>query len=160
MTVGKALFFPATVPSLPNNLGQGLAFATWWGPTFPYKSSLDGTTPATWIKKFQASKEGKGLTWNMATGLNYSLFEIANAAFKKAGNPKNKAAVNAAVGTLNMMTLSGKLDFTHGPVPGIATIPTVMGQWEKTKAGKWQWVVVDNTLYPAVPVARKLKPLS
>lgn len=159
VTVGKALFFPATVPSIPNNLGNGLAFATWWGPTFPYKSSLDGTTPATWIKNFQASKEGKGHTWNMATGLNYSLFEIANAAFKKAGNPKNKAAVNKSVDKLNMMTLSGKLDFTHGPVPGIATIPTVIGQWERTSAGKWQWVVVDNTLYPAVPAARKIKPL-
>lgn len=160
VTVGKALFFPSTVPSIPNNLGNGLSFATWWGPTFPYKSSLDGTTPTTWIKNFQASKEGKGLSWNQATPLNYSLFELANAAFKKAGNPKNKAAVNAAVGKLNLMTLSGKLNFTAGPVPGIATIPTVIGQWEKTSAGKWQWVVVDNKSYPAIPAVRKIKPLS
>jgi branched-chain amino acid transport system substrate-binding protein len=159
VTVGKALFFPATVPSIPNNLGDGLSFATWWGPTFPYKSSLDGTTPKTWIKNFTASKEGKGLTWNQATPLNYSLFELANAAFKKAKDPKNKTAVNAAVGKLNMMTLSGQLNFVKGPFPGIATIPTVIGQWEKTSAGKWQWVVVDNKSYPAIPVARKIKPL-
>lgn len=160
VTVGKALFFPATVPSIPNKLGDGLAFATWWGPTFPYKSSLDGTTPAQWIKKFQASPQGHGLTWNMATGLNYTLFEIANAAFKAAGDPKNKAAVNKAQDSINMMTLSGQLDFTHGPVPGIATIPTVMGQWQIDSHNHWQWVVVDNTMYPAVPVARKLKPLA
>lgn len=159
-TVGKALFFPATVPSIPNNLGNGLSFATWWGPTFPYKSSFDGTTPATWVKKFSADKMNKGLSWNTATALNYSLFEIANAAFKKAGNPKNKAAVNKAQNSLNFMTLSGRLNFAHGPVPGIATIPTVIAQWERTSAGKWQSVIVDNKSYPAVPVVRKIKPLN
>ena len=154
-TVGKALFFPQLVPSLPNNIGEGLAFGTWWGPTFPFKSSWDGTTPDQWIKNFEASPEGKGLTWNQATAENYSMFELLDAALIKAGGAADKAAVEKAFDGVNMMTLAGQIDFTKGPFPGIATIPTVVGQWE-VKDGKWGWVVVDNTNYPAVPVARKI----
>jgi len=87
------------------------------------------------------------------------LFELANAAIKKVTNPHDKAAINKALDTVNMMTLSGKIDFTHGPVPGIATIPTVVGQWQFT-GGKWSWAVVDNSQYPAIPVAHKITPLN
>ncbi|WP_296630501.1 ABC transporter substrate-binding protein [Rhodoluna sp.] len=157
-TVGKALFFPQLVPSLPNNIGQGLAFGTWWGPTFPFKSSWDGTTPDQWIKNFEASPEGKGLIWNQATAENYAMFELVDAALAKVTDPFNKAEVTKAFDSVNIMTLAGQIDFTGGPFPGIATIPTVVGQWQITN-GKWEWVVVDNTNYPAVPVARKLLPL-
>jgi branched-chain amino acid transport system substrate-binding protein len=158
-TVGKALFFPATVPSIPNDLGQGLAFVTWWGPTFPYKSSFDGTTPSQWISNFQASPEGKGLTWNQATPENESLFELANAAFTAAGDPHDKKAVNAALDKVNMMTLAGQIDFTSGPFPGVAVIPTAVGQWEKASDGSWDWVVVDSGTATGLPVDRPLEPL-
>lgn len=155
-TIGKALFFPATVPSIPNDLGQGLAFTTWWGPTFPYTSSFGGTTPTKWIADFASSQEGKGLTWNQATPQNESLFELASAALKVSGNPHDKTKVHAAVNGLNMMTLAGKIDFTGGPFPGVAVIPTAVGQWQKTTAGKWEWVVVDKGDLPKLPVDRPL----
>ena len=158
-TVGKALFFPATVPSIPNDLGVGLGFASWWGPTFPYESSLDGTTPPEWIEEFESSPEGEGLIWNQATPLNYSVFELAIEALISSGDPFDKAAVNEAAGQINMMTLSGELDFTDGPFPGVAVVPTVVGQWEKTADGEWQWLVVDNAKAPEVPVDRGFAPL-
>lgn len=127
-TIGKALFFPATVPSIPNDLGQGLAFRTWWGPTFPDTSIFGGTTPTKSIVYFAASQEGKGLTWNQATPQNESLFELQSAALKVSGNPHDKTKVHAAVNGLNMMTLAGKIDFTNGPFPGVALIPTAVGQ--------------------------------
>lgn len=154
-TVGKALFFPQTVPSLPNNIGEGLAFATWWGPTFPYSSSFDGTTPSQWIEKFQASEEGQDLVWNQATAENYAMFELVEAALKSAGDPFDKAKVAAAFDGINMMTLAGQIDFTNGPFPGVATIPTVVGQWEN-KDGAWNWVVVDNSKFTDVPVERPI----
>lgn len=158
-TVGKALFFPATVPSIPNDLGQGLAFVTWWGPTFPYKSSFDGTTPSQWISNFEKSPQGKGLTWNQATAENETLFELASAALKAAGNPHDKKAVNAALDKVNMMTLSGQVDFTSGPFPGIAVIPTAVGQWEKKSNGTWDWVVVDAGTVSGLKVDRPLEAL-
>ena len=159
-TIGKALFFPATVPTIPNQLGNGLAFSTWWGPTFPYKSSLDGTTAAQWVANFGKDPANKKLTWNSATPMHYSLFEIISAALKKVTDPHNKAAFNAAVDTLNMDTLSGHLNFAgKAPFPGVAVVPTVVAQW-KYAGGKWSWDVVDNTTYPAIPAAHKIVPLS
>lgn len=159
VTVGKALFFPATAPSIPNDLGVGLGFASWWGPTFPYESSLDGTTPEEWIEEFESSPEGEGLIWNQATPNNYSVFELAIEALRQSGDPFDKAAVDEAAGQINMMTLSGQLDFPGGPFPGVAVVPTVIGQWEKTSDGEWQWVVVDNTKAPEVPLDRAFEPL-
>jgi ABC-type branched-subunit amino acid transport system substrate-binding protein len=155
-TIGKALFFPATVPSIPNDLGAGLAFTTWWGPTFPYKSSFDGTTPKQWIENFAASPMSAGLTWNQATSQNESLFELASAAIKASGNPHDKAALNKSIDGLNMMTLAGQIDFTSGPFPGVATIPTALGQWQKAAGGGWEWVVVDAGTLPGLPVDRPL----
>jgi ABC-type branched-subunit amino acid transport system substrate-binding protein len=159
-TIGKALFFPETVPSIPDDLGVGLAFTTWWGPTFPYESSFDGTTPQEWIDAFAESPEGEGLTWNQATPQNEALFELLEAALKASGDPKDKAAVNAAFDELNMMTLAGQIDFSSGPFPGVAVIPTAVGQWQKTDDGAWEWVVVDNTTYPEIPVDRPLEPIN
>jgi len=159
-TVGKALFFPATVPSIPNDLGEGLAFATWWGPTFPFESSFDGTTPAEWIANFEASPEGAGLTWNQATPQNFAMFEIVYAAFQASGDPKDKAAVNKALDNINMMTLAGQIDFVNGPFPGIAVVPTAVGQWEKQADGSWEWLVVDATNIPGLPVDRPIAPIT
>jgi branched-chain amino acid transport system substrate-binding protein len=90
--------------------------------------------------------------------LNETLFELANVALKAAGNPHDHKAVNAAFNKVNMMTLAGQIDFTHGPFPDIAVIPTAVGQWEKTSSG-WDWVVVDSGTVPGLPVARALEPL-
>lgn len=158
-SIAKALFFPATVPSIPDNLGEGLSFAAWWGPTFPYTSSFDGLDPQGWVEKFEASPEGEGLTWNQATPNEESLFELVAAALKASGDPKDKAAVNAAIGELNMMTLGGQIDFTSGPFPGVAVIPTVLAQWQLDDDGTWEWVVVDNSAAPEIPVERPLEPL-
>ncbi|SJN08621.1 ABC transporter, substrate binding protein [Leucobacter sp. 7(1)] len=158
-TIGKALFFPATVPSIPNDLGVGLGFTTWWGPTFPYESSFGGMTPQEWIDGFEASPEGEGLTWNQATPENVALFELAQAALQAVDDPRDKGALNEAIADLNMMTLAGQVDFTDGPFPGIAVIPTAVGQWQKTPDDDWEWVVVDNGTIPDLPVDRPFEPL-
>lgn len=158
-TVAKALFFPSTAPSIPNDLGDGLGFVSWWGPTFPYESSLDGTTPSQWIEEFGSSPEGQGLSWNQASPGNYSLFELAIEALRSSGNPFDKAAVHEAARNINIMTLSGQLDFPNGPFPGVAVVPTVIGQWEKTAGGEWRWLIVDNSRAPQVPADRAFKPL-
>lgn len=162
-TVGKALFFPATVPSIPNDLGVGLSFAAWWGPTFPYKSSFNGWTPQQFIDAYAASPEGVGKTWNQATPEHYSMFEVVAKALVDSGKAHDKAAFEGAMDKMVIDTLSGHLDWAGGPTniyKSIATIPTVIGQWEKDSAGKWQWVVVDNKSFPSVPAVRGIKALS
>jgi branched-chain amino acid transport system substrate-binding protein len=57
-----------------------------------------------------------------------------------------------------MMTLGGPVDFTNGPFPGVATLPTAVGQWEKT-GDTWQWVVVDAGTVEGLAVERPLAPI-
>jgi branched-chain amino acid transport system substrate-binding protein len=54
--------------------------------------------------------------------------------------------------------MSGKLDFTAGPQPGIAIQHPVGGQWRKGTKFPWDVVIVDNTGNPDVPVGGDLLP--
>ena len=52
-----------------------------------------------------------------------SLFDAGFEALKASGNPTDKAAVAKAIATLKTTTIAGKVDFTSGPVPNVATGP-------------------------------------
>jgi len=54
--------------------------------------------------------------------------------------------------------MSGSLDFTTGPEPGIAIQHPVGGQWRKGTNFPWDVVIVDNTANPDVPVGGDLLP--
>lgn len=51
------------------------------------------------------------------------MFDVASEALKTSGNPNEKAALVAAIATLNVLTIAGKVDFTSGPVPNDAHVP-------------------------------------
>jgi branched-chain amino acid transport system substrate-binding protein len=54
--------------------------------------------------------------------------------------------------------MSGELDFTAGPVPGVVAQKLVGAQWRKGKDFPWDLTIVDNTQNPAVPVGGDLQP--
>ena len=90
-----------------------------------------------------------------------SLFDAGFAALKAAGDPTDKAAVAKAIAGLNTTTIAGKVDFTSGPVPNVATGPIIGTQWVKAPAGskfKLDFVVTDHVTDPNVPIAAKLLP--
>ena len=125
----------------------------WWAPSFPYSSSLDGTTAAAFAAGYKTST---GQEWTQPMGFNYAVFEIAVAALKASGDPKNPAAVASAIGTLKGQAITGDYDFTSGPVPHVSQIPELLAQW-RIVSGSPQLVVIDNSLLPAVPVAGSLQ---
>jgi len=53
--------------------------------------------------------------------------------------------------------MSGALDFTTGPVPGVAIQPIVGVQWRPGKQFKWDMYVIDNQQIPSVPVNATLE---
>ncbi|WP_229691709.1 hypothetical protein, partial [Sphaerisporangium melleum] len=55
--------------------------------------------------------------------------------------------------------MSGVLDFSRGPVPGVAIQQPVGVQW-KRGVGRfpYEMMVVDNSLNPAVPIGADLAP--
>ncbi|MDH2416304.1 ABC transporter substrate-binding protein [Nocardioides sp. CER19] len=153
-TVAKVMLFPTEAEAL-GKLSNNIATDIWWSPQHPYKSVLDGTT-AKQLADNYATKTGK--QWTQALGSIYSLFEIAIQAFKDADDPKDKDEVAKNLREMKINCMSGDLDFTNGPEPGIAIQHPVGGQWRPGKKFPWDVVIVDNTPNPAVPVGGDLEP--
>lgn len=153
-TVAKVMLFPSEAEAL-GDLTNNIATDFWWAPTFPYQSSLDGTTAQQLADKF-ADKAGK--QWTQALGSVYSLFEIAVEAFKNADDPKDHDAVASYLQTMKYTGISGPLDFSTGPVPGVAIQHPVGGQWRPGDKFAWEPVIVDNSANSAIPLGGDLEP--
>ncbi|MEU4508419.1 ABC transporter substrate-binding protein [Nonomuraea wenchangensis] len=152
-TVAKVMLFPSEAEAL-GQLASNIATDFWWSPAHPYKSTLDGKTAQQLAEDFAAT----GKQWTQALGSVYSLFEIAVQAFKNAGDPKDRDDVADKLRTMKINCMSGDLDFTAGPKPGIALQHPVGGQWRKGTKFPWDVAIVDNTPNKAVPIGGDLLP--
>jgi branched-chain amino acid transport system substrate-binding protein len=153
-TVAKVLLFPADTEAL-GDLVNNIATDSWWGPFMPYKSSLTGESAQDLANAFQSSS---GKQWLQALGSTYSLFEVAHEAFTAVGDPHDHDAVASQLRNMSYTGMSGPLDFTKGPVPGVAIMQPVGVQWQKGKQFPFEMVVVDNSLNPGVKLGGTLQP--
>lgn len=153
-TVAKVMLFPSEAEAL-GSLTRNIATDVWWSPYHPYTSTLDGRSAQQLADGFAAAT---GKQWTQALGSIYSLFEIAVAAFKSASDPKNKEDVAHQLRTMKIQGMSGPLDFTAGPVPGVAIQKPVGGQWREGKKFPWDMYIVDNSSNPAVATNGDLLP--
>jgi branched-chain amino acid transport system substrate-binding protein len=153
-TVAKVMLFPSEAEAL-GQLSNNIATDIWWSPFHPYTSVFDGTTAKKLADDFAAQA---GKQWTQALGSIYSLFEIAVQAFKNASDPKNKDDVAKQLQTMKLTCMSGNLDFTAGPVPGVAIQHPVGGQWRPGKQFPWDIVIVDNSGNKDVPIGGDLQP--
>jgi len=155
--VAKTGLFPSDVEAL-GDLGDKLATAAYWHPTYPYSSSLVGMTSQQLGDGYTAAT---GKQWQQQVGASMSLLDAGFAAIAASGNPNDKAALAKAISTLNTTTIVGKVDFTSGPVANVSETPIIGSQWVKAPAGsKFQYdlVIVENATDPKVPIAAKLVP--
>jgi branched-chain amino acid transport system substrate-binding protein len=153
-TVAKVMLFPSEAEAL-GDLANNIATDIWWSPHHPYKSSLTGQTAQQLGDAFTAET---GKQWTQALGSIYSLFEIAKNALAAVSDPHDRKAVAQALRTMKYEGMSGPLDFTAGPQPGIAMQKIVGGQWRKGKRFPWDIYIVHNAEYPAVPLTGELQP--
>jgi branched-chain amino acid transport system substrate-binding protein len=153
-TVAKVMLFPSEAEAL-GPLARNIATDVWWSPVHPYSSTLDGTTARQLADAFA---KGTGKQWTQALGSVYALFEIAVSALKTADDPRDRKAVAGELKSMKIECMGGPLDFTAGPVPGVAVQKLVGAQWRKGRDFPWDLVVVDNTHVPAVPVGGDLLP--
>jgi branched-chain amino acid transport system substrate-binding protein len=153
-TVAKVMLFPSEAEAL-GPLTNNIATDIWWSPAHPYKSALDGKSAKQLADDFAASS---GKQWTQALGSIYSLFEIAIQAFKDASDPKDRDDVADKLRKMKIECMSGKLDFTAGPEPGVAIQRPVGGQWRTGTKFPWDVVIVDNTPNKDVPVGGDLRP--
>lgn len=159
--IAKTGLFPSQVSSL-GSLGNGLASGVYWAPTWPYKSSLTGTSNKDLASGYETSS---GKQWNQQMGPSLALFDVAAAALKASGNPKDKTAVANAMKTLAVDTPVGHLDWSKpaslagAVVPNVVAAPIIGGQW-KQGVSKWpvDFVICENSSDSNVPVASTLQP--
>ena len=155
-TIGKALLFPSAVEALGAN-GQNLSTEMWWGPTFPFKSSLTGQSARQLVTAYESATKKQ---WSQPLGFSHALFEVMAAAVKAAGST-DKAKVAKALSKLKVSTIVGPLDWTKGPVPNVAKTPLAGAQWRAGINGhKYDLVVVSNVAGKMIPVAGKAQALT
>jgi branched-chain amino acid transport system substrate-binding protein len=96
--------------------------------------------------------------WQQQLGASQSLLDAGFAALGQASDPKDKSAVAAALAKLNVITTVGRVDFTSGPVPNVATAVLINCQWVKAASGpyKLDYNVIENAADPNVPVSHKM----
>jgi branched-chain amino acid transport system substrate-binding protein len=151
-SISKALLFPSAADAL-GSLVTNVMSPLWWTPSFPYASSLDGTTASAFAAGYKTST---GNEWTQPMGFNYAVFEIAAAALKASGDPKDGKAVAHALSKLKGRAITGDYDFATGPVPHVSQVPELLAQW-RLESGSYQLVVINNSLLPIVPVAGSLE---
>lgn len=156
--IAKTGLFPSQVEA-SGSLGYNLASGVYWHPTFPYKSRLAGMTSKQLAAAYTKSTKKQ---WNQQLGATMSLLDAGVTALIQSHNPKSKAAVSRALNRLNTLTTVGRVDFTSGPVPHVATTPIIGCQWIKAKKGPFKLdnVIVSNADDRKVPIGAKLKQYS
>jgi branched-chain amino acid transport system substrate-binding protein len=156
--IAKTGLFPSQVEAL-GAIGVNLASAFYWDRTFPYTSPLTKVSS----KALAAGYEKKsGKQYNQQLGMSLSLFDVAAAALRKSGDPKDKDAVANAMKTLHVTTSCGRLIWGKGPVPNVVATPILGGQWVKATSGKHPlaFTICEHSTDSRVPIAGKLKAYS
>jgi branched-chain amino acid transport system substrate-binding protein len=153
-TVAKVLLFPTDAYAMGSSV-YNVATDTWWVPTLPWTSTFTGENCQTMANEFESATGGQ---WN-ANISNYSLFEVAHAAFISVSDPHDKTEVANAIHNVNIHALAGPLDFASGgPAPGVAITPPAGVQWQKGTKYPLEMQIVDNTLLPEAKVTADLLP--
>ncbi len=157
--IAKTGLFASQVDAV-GALGYNLASAEYWGPTWPYKSSLTGISSAALGAGYTKAKNRYP---NQQLGASLALFDVAAAALKASGNPKDKAAVANALKTLNVQTPVGVVHWgakgAKNPSPNVVATPIIGNQWRKAPKGSrfnLELIVCEHADDPKVPVASKL----
>jgi branched-chain amino acid transport system substrate-binding protein len=162
--IAKTGLFPSQVLA-SGALGNKLASNVYWHPSFPYSSSLLGLSSKQLSDEYQ---KATGRQWNQQLGATVSLLDVGIAALKASSNPKSKAAIAKAIGSLKVNTTVGHLDWKKNPkdpagrkVPNVVTTPLLACQWLPAPKGskyKLQCVIVEHVNDKKVPIGAKLKP--
>jgi branched-chain amino acid transport system substrate-binding protein len=155
-TIGKALLFPSSVEAL-GPLGANLGTEVWWSPSHPFTSSLTGQTTA---ELAQAYTDTTDKQWTQPIGFAHALFEVAAAAFSAVDAIDDREGLATAISELQLDTVVGPLDWTSGPVPGVAKTPLVGGQWRPGSEFPYELVIVANSQHPNIPTAGAVAPLA
>jgi branched-chain amino acid transport system substrate-binding protein len=153
-SVGKALLFPSSVEAL-GDIGEGMSTEYWWGPTHPFSSSLTDQSAQELADAYTASTSKQ---WTQPIGFVHALIEVAVDVLQRATDVTPEAIVGA-IGSTNLDTIVGNIQWTGQPFQNVAKTKLVGGQWKKGTDFPFELTVVSNSALPDVPVAGTLDPI-
>jgi branched-chain amino acid transport system substrate-binding protein len=154
-SIAKAVLFPSAVEAIGKS-AYGLTTEVWWSPKHPFTSPLTHQSASEIASAWEAST---GKQWTQPLGYIYALFEVGLSALQHAHDLDKKDSIRDAIKATNLKTSVGTIDFSKGPVPGIAKTPLVGGQWVHGKKYPFDLVIVQNKTAPEIPVGGHIQPL-
>ena len=148
ITMGKCALLQSDVEAL-GNLADGIMTQVWWAPTNPFISDLTGLSCKEINEKYIAEN---GRVMPQPAAFAYAGLELAVQTLREAGTTE-KQAVFSAVGRLNCQTIVGTVDYSK-KLKGLRYSSSVLtgGQWQRDENGELQLIIIDNSLYPEIPV--------
>lgn len=154
ITCSRWLTYPVGAVEADDPAQAKVATLVYWTPRHPYRSSLDSMTAAELATAYE---QATGNQWLQPLGLAYALFEVAAHALSAADDPEDREAVAAAIGRTRLDTMAGPLDWTAGPVPNVATVRLVGGQWKRGQRHPYELAVVANSQWPGLSLDGSLE---
>jgi branched-chain amino acid transport system substrate-binding protein len=134
------------------DIANGLCLEVWWEKTWPYTSSLTGLSCQEEVDAWDAVETGP---YSPALGLTGGGgFEVVVDIVKRTTDMDDPTAFVEAIGATNLDTILGHIQF-DAPFPNCALSPLVGGQWIGS-VGTWERYVVDNSLYPDIPITAEV----
>lgn len=154
VTVAKAALIPKGIEAFPDGLGENLSGEVYWGPQYPFKSSLTGQTDGEITQAYEAAT---GKQWLQGLGYSHALFEVGIDALRRT-KEVSPNAIMEAVNATDLQTCVGHVrwgDFK--PFVNVAKTPLAAGQWQKGTTTRYELVVTNNGFFPAIEKNGDLK---
>jgi branched-chain amino acid transport system substrate-binding protein len=153
VTVGRAYLAQTDADAIENAAGSGsmngLACEAWWGPAFPFRSSLTGLDPQGF---FDLYRDASNREATQLMGCKYASMEVAVDALTRAGT-LDKAAVRDAIAATELETIIGPISYNE---EHYTLLPLCGGQWTLDEQGRLRLAVVDNSLNRDIPLTGEL----
>ena len=132
ITIAKTALFKKDIESLNVN---GLCTEIWWDPSFPYVSSIDGSTSEQLKEQFTKLTGEEHAS--AAVGYDYANIEILYAVLNSAGSLDTNKLI-AAAKNLDLDTVIGKVKYNDR---NYSVQPLAEGQW--IQKGDWTRVIIS-----------------
>ena len=155
VTVAKAALTPKGIEAFPDGLGENLSGEAYWGPQYPFKSSLTGQSAAEITAEYEKKT---GNQWLQGMGYPHALFEVGVDVLRRA-KELSPDAIMAAVNATDLDTCVGHVKWgDFKPFVNVAKTPLAGGQWQKGKDKPFELVVTNNAFDPEIKVNGTLQP--
>lgn len=147
VTVAKAALTPKGIEAMPNGLGNGLSGEVYWGPQYPFASSLTGQSAQDLIDAYEAAS---GNQWIQSLGYTHALAEVGIDALCRA-TEISPEGIMAAINTTDLRSIVGPVRWgDFAPFANIAKTPVAGGQWQQQADGHYRLVATNNAHSPEI----------